>query len=137
MLGHLIVAHLRDGTVLKGKSLDVDAKKPTCFIRPRGSEPVEIALGDTKALFFVKTEEGRPGYKEATAATSGDVRLVGAKKVRVRFQDGEEVVGLMNRFPPIQPFFYMLPIDPASNNIRILVNRAAVVDMQAMNGGGA
>jgi hypothetical protein len=54
---------------------------------------------------------------------------MGARRVRVLFEDGEEVVGLMNRFPPITPFFFMLPIDPESNNIRILINGAAVKAM--------
>jgi hypothetical protein len=50
--------------------------------------------------------------------------------MRARFADGEEIVGLTNRFPPITPYFYMLPIDPVSNNIRILVNKAAVKEME-------
>lgn len=127
--GHLIVAHLLDGSVLKGTSLDVDAKKPTCHLRSRDGETTEIALAETKALFFVKTETGRPEYNEVRTASTGDVRLLGAKRMRARFADGEEIVGLTNRFPPITPYFYMLPIDPVSNNIRILVNRSAVTEM--------
>jgi hypothetical protein len=91
---------------------------------------MEIALADTKALFFVKTETGRPEYNETRAPSQGDVRLVGAKRMKVRFADSEEIVGLTNRFPPITPYFYMLPIDPVSNNIRILVNKAAVTAME-------
>jgi hypothetical protein len=128
--GHLIVAHMLDGSILKGTSLDVDAKKPSCHLRPREGEPLEIALADTKALFFVKTETGRPEYNETRAPSQGDVRLVGAKRMKVRFADSEEIVGLTNRFPPITPYFYMLPIDPVSNNIRILVNKAAVTAME-------
>ncbi|MGH7561822.1 MAG: DUF6982 domain-containing protein [Gemmatimonadales bacterium] len=134
MHGHLIVAHLLDGKVLKGTSLDVDPKKPSCHLRPRDGESVEIALADTKALFFVKTETGRPAYNETRTPASGDARLVGTKRVKVRFADSEEIVGLMNRFPPITPYFYMLPIDPTSNNIRILVNRAAVKEMAELDG---
>jgi hypothetical protein len=52
----------------------------------------------------------------------------------VVFADSEEILGLMNRFPPITPFFYMLPIDLQSNNIRILVNRAAVKEMEEVAG---
>ena len=128
--GQLIVAHMLDGTILKGTSLDVDAKKPTCHLRRRDAEPIEIKLADTKALFFVKTEEGRKEYNEVKAPSQGDVRLVGAKRMRATFADGEEIVGLSNRFPPITPYFYMLPIDPISNNIRILVNKAAVKKME-------
>ncbi len=40
----------------------------------------------------------------------------------------------MNRFPPITPFFFMLPIDPQSNNIRILINGAAIREMSEVTG---
>jgi hypothetical protein len=133
MQGHLIVAHFIDGTVQKGMSLDVDAKRPQCHLRTE-TETIEIELSTVKALFFVKTATGRPTYTEAKEPTEGDSRLVGAKQVRVSFADREEIVGLMNRFPPIAPFFYMLPIDLQSNNIRILVNRAAVKEMEEVAG---
>jgi len=129
MHGHLIVAHFIDGTVQKGLSLDVDSKKPLCHLKTRTGGTIEVALADVKALFFVKTATGRPTYNDAKDTEPGDSRLVGAKRVRVVFADSEEIVGLMNRYPPITPYFYMLPMDPASNNIRILVNRAAVKDM--------
>ena len=47
----------------------------------------------------------------------------------MRFRDGEEIVGITIRYPPNRPFFYVVPVDAASNNTRILVNRDAVVSM--------
>lgn len=129
MQGHQIVAHFIDGTVKKGLSLDVDPKRPTCHLKTDTGGMIEVALRDTKALFFVKSAKGDPERKEARDPVPGDSRLVGAKRVRVVFSDKEEIVGLMNRYPPITPFFFMLPIDPLSNNIRMLVNRAAVRQM--------
>lgn len=129
MQGHLIVAHFIDGTVQKGLSLDVDAKRPVCHLKTQTGGTIEVALADVKALFFVKTATGRSNYKNARDTEPGDSRLVGTRRVRMVFVDGEEMVGLMIRFPPITPYFYMLPIDPGSNNIRILVNRAAVKEM--------
>ena len=35
----------------------------------------------------------------------------------------------MNRYPPNRPFFFLLPMDPDSNNIRILVNRDALAEL--------
>src|ERR1043166_4690483 len=129
MQGSLIVAHRIDGTVAKGTSLDVDPKRPTCHLLPEAGEASEIALADVKALFFVKSWSGDSTRNDAKQAVIGDSRLLGAKQVRVVFADGEEVVGLMNRFPPITPYFFMLPIDPLSNNIRILINSAAIKEM--------
>ena len=129
MHGHLIVANFLDGRIQKGVSLDVDHKRPVCHLKTPEGETHEVALAEVKALFFVKTATGRKEYDDVKTATQGDSRLVGAKRVKVRFGDGEDIVGLMNRFPPITPYFYMLPIDPHSNNIRILVNKAAVKEM--------
>lgn len=129
MQGHQIVARFIDGTVKKGLSLDVDPKRPTCHLKTETSGTIEVALADVKALFFVKSPAGDPEHREAREPVTGDSRLVGAKQVRVVFADKEEIVGLMNRYPPITPFFFMLPIDSQSNNIRILVNRSAVKEM--------
>ena len=43
--------------------------------------------------------------------------------MEVRFKDGERLVALANRYPPLGKLFFLVPVDPASNNIRILVNR--------------
>lgn len=129
MQGHLIVAHFIDGSVLKGMSLDVNPLKAVCHLKTAAGPVVEVTLAKVKALFFVKTAEGRKEHQEATGPAAGDPRLVGARRVRVFFADQEEIIGLMNRFPPNTPFFFMLPIDVKSNNIRILVNRAAVKHM--------
>ncbi len=130
MQGQLLVAHFLDGSVRKGMSLDVDPKKPVCHLKTREGETLEIGLAEVKALFFVKTETGRPAHNDAREPVPGDSRLVGTRRVTVRFADGEEIVGLMNRFPPLGNVFFMLPMDPQSNNQRILVNRAAVQSME-------
>lgn len=129
MQGHLIVARFIDGRVQKGTSTDVDPRRPNCHLTTASGEKIEVSLASVKALFFVKTATGRPDYQESKGGTAGDSRLLGTRRVRVVFGDQEEIVGLMNRYPPITPYFFMLPIDPQSNNIRILVNRAAVVEM--------
>lgn len=134
MQGHLIVAHFIDGSVAKGVSLDVNPAKPTCHLKPDTGPVVEVRLVKVKALFFVKSLTGNKEYTDATAPKPGDPRLVGAKRVRVAFADGEEIVGLANRYPPITPFFFLLPIDPGSNNIRILVNKAAVKKLAEVAG---
>ena len=134
MQGHLIVANFLDGTVQKGLSLDVDPKRPKCHLRTPTGGMIEVALADVKALFFVKTATGRPDYNDTKQVAPGDTRIMGAKQARVVFADGEEIVGLMNRYPPITPYFFMLPVDPLSNNIRILVNRAAVKEMGEVSG---
>jgi hypothetical protein len=121
---NLVVARYRDGRVVKGTSLNVDPSRPACHVRtPAG--PVEVLLADLKALFFVRTLDGDPARHDRAEAAAHDPRLVGGHPVVVEFPDGERIVGATNRFPPNRPFFYMVPLDAASNNVRILVNRAA------------
>jgi hypothetical protein len=127
-----VVAHLRDGRIIKGTSLDVAPNRPSCHIRPAGAPAEEVKLIELKALFFVRSLEGDPERDEDQALDPEDRRAVGSTPVKLTFSDGEEVVGLTNRFPPSQPFFFVVPVDAASNNIRILINRDAVVTMEAV-----
>jgi hypothetical protein len=124
-----VVAHLRDGRVLKGTSLDVAPNRPTCHVRPPDGPAVEVRLNDLKALFFVRTLEGDAEHDEERAVDPEDRRALGSTVVRLTFGDGEEMTGLTNRYPPTQPFFFIVPVDPGSNNLRILINRSAVVAM--------
>lgn len=128
-----VVAHFIDHTVVKGTSADVDPKRPLCHVQTPEREVVEVDLRQVKALFFVKDFGGRPDYDEQQAASTGDQRLRGSRQVEIVFADGERLSGLMNRYPPLGAFFYMLPIDPQSNNVRILVNREAVATMQSVD----
>jgi hypothetical protein len=128
-VAHKVVAHFIDHAIVKGTSMDVDPGRQLCHIQTADRGTVEVDLSQVKALYFVKEFGGKPKYDEDRAPRSGDQRLRGSRRVRVRFQDGEEQGGLMNRFPPNRPFFFLLPIDPDSNNIRILVNRDALAEL--------
>ncbi|HET7039956.1 MAG TPA: hypothetical protein VFH97_08705 [Gemmatimonadales bacterium] len=132
-MSHKVVAHFIDHAIVKGMSVDVDPARPLCHIHTTDGGTVEVDLSQVKALYFVKEFDGRPRYDEAHEAHTGDQRLRGSRLVRIRFQDGEEQGGLMNRYPPNRPFFFLLPMDPQSNNIRILVNRDAVAELRPVD----
>lgn len=125
-----VVAHYLDHRIVKGQSLDVDPAKPTCHVRTVDQDVVEVKLADLKALFFVRDLAGDPSKHDAAAVVPADARTRGAAVIEVEFTDGEKVVGLTVRYPPIKPFFFILPADGTSNNVRILVNRAAVKEMR-------
>lgn len=128
-MANQVVARFLDGTVLKGQALDVDPSRDTFHIRPPARPSIPVRLADLKALFFVKDLAGDPKRVEGMALEPEDLRARGAHPIEVEFADGERVVGLTMRYPPVRPYFYVLPADDRSNNIRILVNRAAVVRM--------
>ena len=129
---HKVVAHFIDHDILKGTSMDVDVGKPVCHIRNPERGNVEVDLSLVKALFFVRDFDGKPQYDETHEPQSGDARLRGSHLVELTFSDGEKLGCLMNRYPPNRPFFFVLPMDQNSNNIRILINRAAVRSMREM-----
>jgi hypothetical protein len=135
MANEVVARHI-DGRVLKGISLDVDPGRPTFHVKTSDQGTVEVKLADLKALFFVKDLSGDPKHQEAMTVERGDARTRGAFAIDIRFADGERVVGLTVRFPPIKRFFYVVPADVSSNNIRILVNRAAVVSMTQLPDAG-
>ena len=130
-----VVARYIDGRIVKGTCLDVDPNRPTCHIKTvEQGKMVAVKLADLKALFFVKDFAGDSSHNESATIEPSDARAKGFSIIELRFKDGERIVGLTARFPPIRPFFFILPADFASNNIRILVNRAAVVSVSQPSG---
>lgn len=128
MANEVVARHI-DGRVVKGRCLDVDPARPTCHIKTREGM-VEVKLAELKALFFVKDVVGDSTHQEGATVAPDDTRARSFARIEVQFADGERVVGLTARFPPVRPFFFVLPADTGSNNIRILVNRAAVVSFR-------
>jgi hypothetical protein len=125
-----VVAHYLDHRIVKGQSLDVDPAKPTCHVRTLEHGVVEVKLADLKALFFVRDLSGDPSRSDEHVVAPTDVRTRGAALIELEFVDGEKLLGLTVRYPPIKPYFFVLPADGTSNNVRILVNRAAVREMR-------
>lgn len=117
-----IVVHFTDGRLLKGHSSDLVPNRPSFHLTTEDAPgPLEVRLEELKAVFFVKSLEGgempsrryeleRPGL---------------GRRIRVRFKDGETIVGYTNGYSPERVAFFVFPPDPEDNNQRILVvNRA-------------
>jgi hypothetical protein len=77
----------------------------------------------------VKSLEGDAAHDEAMSAAPADPRARGSHLIEMRFRDGERLVAFANRYPPAGAFFFVVPVDTGSNNIRILVNRAQLVSV--------
>lgn len=134
-MSNKVVARYKDGRVLKGTSLDVDLTRPNFHIRPPEGRPILVSLDELKALFFVRSLEGDAAHNEQRTPEPGDSRGRGSTYVSLRFEDGEEMLGMTIRYPPNRPYFFIVPVDTSSNNIRILVNRASVTSMKAVTPG--
>ncbi len=126
-----IVAHFLDGRLRKGTSMDVDPSRPSFHIRTVQGTTEEVKLADLKALFFVRSLEGNALRPESYELDPNDSRARASSLISLRFADGETIRGLTIRYPPNRPYFFVVPVDPGSNNIRILVNKAAVTKMES------
>ncbi len=127
-----VVARFSNGTLVKGATFNVDPSRDTCHVRAVDGVMHAVRLAELKALFFVKSLDGNPAHDEAMTVAPADPRTRGAHLVEVRFKDGERLVALANRYPPTGMFFFLVPVDPASNNIRVLVNRTQLASIEKL-----
>jgi hypothetical protein len=130
-----VAAHFVDGRILKGLALDFRPSQPTFLLRLRDvTDPVKaisIRLADLKALFFVKKFEGDPNYR---ASTDTDRTSLLEQQVRVRFRDGEVLRGTSPSRDLSGVGFFLIPMDPRSNNRRIYVVTANLAECRIEKG---
>jgi hypothetical protein len=91
---------------------------------------VEVALKELKALFFVKSLDGDSARVDTTQIEQDDPRLRGSQVIEITFHDSERIVGLAMRYPPNQPYFFLVPVDATGNNLRVLINASEVASMR-------
>lgn len=113
-----------------GQSVDLSARPP--IFRPIGGNgPEDIPLDGVKAIFFVKSFEGK---------WHDDLRFhdhlpaPDCLWVRVTFHDGEIIEGLIanDQNFVIRSGFYMAPIDPEGNNWLIYVLKNKLKELQIL-----
>lgn len=124
-----IVVRFLDGRVMKGHSQDFNPTRIMFHLQEEAAKPadrktLQIEIKDLKAVFFVKTYAGNKDFHERKEFAMAD-RAQG-RKVEVTFTDGETMQGSTVGYDPQRPGFFLLPIDPGSNNMRIFVVSAAV-----------
>jgi small nuclear ribonucleoprotein (snRNP)-like protein len=118
-----VVVRTVNGEVLKGYTQDFNPNSFSFHLYTQDQDfsqrPKELLLRDLKAVFFVKSFEGNPEYRERKVFVDSD-RTMG-RRVEVRFKDGELLQGSTLGFNPNKPGFFLFPPDPNSNNIRVFV----------------
>ena len=132
-----VVAHYKNGRVVKGHARDFDPGGESFLLQPYAAEqqPVNVSFEDLKAVFHVKTFEGNPDH----APSSEDVGEVveprfravmsKAQKALLEFSDGERMWGFAQGVEGGNPGFFFFPTDSGSNNLRIYVVRSALKDL--------
>ncbi|NNL77801.1 MAG: hypothetical protein HKO68_15825 [Desulfobacterales bacterium] len=121
MVSNKVVAKCKDNTMKKGIARDFFPNKTHFHLEKMNGEILEISVEDLKAVFFVKDFEG-----DKTHQYSYDDNIAGGgKKIKVRFFDGETVVGYTLGYSPDRQGFFLTPADLQGNNERIFVVRSA------------
>jgi hypothetical protein len=74
-------------------------------------------MKDLKAVFFVKDFAGNRDNNETTSADG----VKHGRKITITFQDGEDLSGATEAYSPQKLGFFMFPLNPNGNNLRIFV----------------
>lgn len=131
-----VVLRFSDGKVLKGYLEHFSPDDEIVSINDISGERKSVNINELKAIFFVKTFEGKKDYNERKAFSGVNT---GLKRVFVRFKDGESLTGYIEGEMPWQrgfflesgrrKGFFLLPTDSESNNIKIFVIASFVKDV--------
>jgi hypothetical protein len=126
-----VVAHFQDGRLLKGFTTDFLPAKDHFHLSAEqdapGAKPTQLLVAELKALFFVRSFQGDPSHKEIIDPSAG--KPGAGRKIRVVFKDGEVMVGTTQGYDRSRPGFFLVPVDPASNNERCFVVSAATQEV--------
>ncbi|MBN2070149.1 MAG: hypothetical protein JW814_01730 [Candidatus Krumholzibacteriota bacterium] len=120
-----VVVHFKDGRVLKGFTHDFLPERPlfhlNVALEGQASDVRDIKVADLKAVFFTKTFEGNKSYKEKKSFEQRESTTYHGIKIKVDFKDGEVIRGMSLGYNKHKKGFFVIPIDPKSNNNRIYV----------------
>jgi hypothetical protein len=131
-----VVAHFRDGRVIKGHTRDFSPARDSFTLQPYSGEsgPVPVFLDELKAVFHVRTFEGNPGHPPRTpqVGTIDEPRFTKvmdqARRVALQFADGERLWGYAQMDEDDRGFFFF-PTDREDNNLRIYVVKSSLKEM--------
>lgn len=127
-----VVVHMKDGRIHKGVTQDFEPSRQSFYLLPAegGGIPMKISLQDMKAMFYVRDYIGNRHFS-ASRQHPGDVEK--ARKVILKFRDGEELWGTMEDLSDEGDGFFFYPTDKEDNNIRIFVIRSSLGGMEIVN----
>jgi len=138
-----VVAHLADGSLVKGvlrnsESFDplsaglIGQTLPSVVALDTGGGRQVIELQNTKALFFVKTLEGRTDYVEVKFFERNP--QIEGLWIKLKFKDGEVTEGIVHNSLPFVAHsgFCLRPPDPHSNNRGVYVVKGFLSDFRIL-----
>jgi hypothetical protein len=128
-----VVVRFNDGKLLKGYTHDFLPEKEIFHLIEDVSSGAgtshEIKVPDLKAVFFVKTFGGNKDYNEKKSFKDVNAAALHGIKIKVTFKDGEVLCGLSLGYNKTKKGFFIVPLDPLSNNDRIYIVAASTIDV--------
>jgi tetratricopeptide (TPR) repeat protein len=125
---HALVVHFRDGRREQGVSHAMNVREASFPLACEDNDGiatgknVRVRFADVKYVANVKSYTGK-----FNAAEFQSESVANGTPIIVEFKDGEIVEGrTIHAYNPDEARFYIVPTDPQSNNINILVEHAAV-----------
>ena len=117
-----VVVRYLDGRLVKGTTEDFFPNRPFFHLHPLDSkERVDVLCKDLKAVFFVRDFAGDPKRTDAAGFERATPDINKGKKIAVRFKDAEVLCGYTLTYMPDRSGFFVVPADPANNNLRVYV----------------
>jgi hypothetical protein len=130
---NLVVARYRNGKIIRGATHDLGPRKKVFHVntfgeggREVGGNVFEVSFSELKAIFFVKSLEGRQGSPPLKGLMEEKLEAAGALKMRVTFFDGEIIEGTTHGYTSEIEGFFIAPSEKDDNNLRIFVISSAV-----------
>lgn len=131
-----IITRFTNGKIIKGYTSDFFPNKPFFHVYKSvfesEGEGVKVHLKDLKAIFFVKDFEGNPSHDERKEFERD--QILHGRKIEITFRDSEILVGTTTGYDPHREGFFLFPVDPQSNNLRVFVISAAVKKVRWITG---
>lgn len=128
-----VVARYRDGRIIKGVTYDFGPQKRGFHVNSLGEDVgkvSEVLFSELKAVFFVKSLEGRKGPLSPKELLEERSEPAGPIKVKITFLDGETLVGTTHGYTVEREGFFVVPLEKDSNNLRIFIISSAVKQIE-------
>ncbi|UCG77690.1 MAG: hypothetical protein JSV21_08935 [Nitrospirota bacterium] len=140
-----VVIRYPDGKILKGHVVHFSETDEDIKIKEDDTnKEMTIPVADLKAVFFVRSFEGKRTYSEKKIY---GIREKKGDRAFVKFKDGETLMGFLigdvpwdkkkgyfiSKVESDQKGFFIMPVDRGSNNIKTFVLLGAVEDVSIMH----
>lgn len=127
--GEKVILKYRDGRILKGYIRTfIKYGKNLQFTELNLDRETEVPVQDLKAIFYVKSFEGKKFRMDGLSSESKGPRV--GKKAGVHFFDNERIEGYVQGYAAGDQVILLIPEDQSGNNIKIFCVRNSIDNIQ-------